>query len=671
LPEAEALYRQILEAEPNHADALHLLGVIAHQTGKHEVAVEYITRAIALNPAAAEYHCNIGEAYRALARLNEAGSSFQQALALNPASAEAMNNMGAVLQEQGKLEEAVAHYRQAVALKPDYAQAYNNLGSALLAQWKTEEAATYIQQALALSPSFAEAHHNLGIVLQRKGHLSEAVAQYRHALALKPDFAEVRISLGDYLKDVGKLDEAVVCYREAVTLNPNMVGAYNNLGNALRDQGKLDEAIACYRQALAINPHHAGVHSNIVLVMSYNPTTTVETIATSQREWNDWHARSLTSQLRTHDNDRTLERCLRVGYVSADFRGHPIAFYIEPLFAAHDPAQVEVFCYSNSGLSDERTQRLKEFSNGWRSIAGITDDDVADLIRADGIDILVDLSNHTAGNRLLVFARKPAPVQVAYGGSAMTTGLTTMDYRLTDRFLSPPDTLEWSSEELIRLPRISFCCRPPANAPEIVPLPALANGYVTFGCFNNLVKVTPVVVSLWSRILQALPTARLILKHRILVDTAQREKYWRLFQDNGIETERIELLSHTPMAEYLATYERVDIALDPFPYNGCTTTLEALWMGVPVVTLAGVLANGRMGVSILSNVGLSQLIAATPNEYVKIAVALAKKRKQLVEIRASLRSKMQASPLCDAKALARAVEAAYQKMWRRWCRSGH
>ncbi len=601
LQEAEALYRQILHDQPDHPDALHLLGVIAHHAGRHDVAVELIGKAITANPMVADYHNNLGEAYRAQDKLKEAMDCYRQALVLRPAYAEARNNMGTAFQAQGMLEEAASHYRQALALKPD----------------------------------FALAHNNLGTVLYGKGQLEEAAGCYRQALVFEPDFAF----------------------------------GHNNLGNVLHAQGKVKDAMACYRKALAIKPDYVTAHSNLLMIMSYDPECDPKAVAEEHRIWNDAHARTLVPQTPNYPNSCEESRRLRVGYVSADFCGHPASFFIEPLLSAHDHEKVEVFLYSNGMCPEAMIGSLRKLADAWRNIVGLSDEAVSDLIRADGIDILVDLSSHTQGNRLLVFARKPAPVQVAYGGSAMTTGLTTMDYRLTDRFLSPPDSPEWSSEELIRMPDVVACYSPPVEAPAVSSLPALANGYVTFSCFNNLVKVTPRAVALWSRILRALPEARFIMKDRALADTTQRARYLGLFRDNGIEAERIELLLRTPMAEYLATYGRVDIALDPFPYNGCTTTCEALWMGVPAVTLAGVLANGRVGVTLLANVGLSRLIATTPEEYVRIAVELATDRQALALLRAELRSRMAASPLCDAKALANGVEEAYRLMWRRWCRS--
>ncbi len=599
LREAEAIYRQVLQAQPDHADSLHLLGVIAHQTGKHEVGVDYIRQAIALNPSQANFHNNIGQAYRALGQLDDALSHYSQALVLQPAFAEAHYNLGNALTELGRLQEAVASYRQAVALKPDY----------------------------------AEAHNNLGVALGNDCKFQEAEASFLRALAIKPESSE----------------------------------AYNNLAGTLKDQGKILEAMECYRRALEVKPDNVTAHSNLLMVMSYDPASTPKTIACEHRRWNEAHARMLAPRSQRFTNPRGPKRQLRVGYVSADFHGHPIGHWTLPILAHHDHAGFETYAYSAGVRVDQVTHRLQASADVWRSIAGISDAAVADMIRADRIDILVDLSGHTAGHRLLVFARKPAPVQVTYLGALSTTGLSTIDYKLTDRFLSPPRGREWFSEKLIRLPGCFTCYQPPHDAPPVAPPPSAKAGRVTFGSFNNVAKLTPPVVALWAEILCGVPEANLLLKDRTLVDRGQQDRCRALFRAHGIETRRLEFLPATPFPDHLGEYGRVDIALDPFPYNGCYTSCEALWMGVPVITLAGSMTCGRYGVSLLSTLGLSQLIADTPKTYVKIAVELAKARKDLAVLRRGLRARMAASSLCDAKAFAQKVEDAYRLMWRRWC----
>ena len=704
LQEAEALYRQILQAQPNHPDALHWLGLIAHQVGRHDVAIDFIRQAILQNPGVADFHNNLGEAYRASGQFEAASSCFRQALALRPDFAEPHNNLGNVLRDQRQFEEAIACYRRALVARPDFAEAHNNLGVTfrdqgrleeaiacfrqalairpgfpmalnllgvtLQDQGRLEEAVACLRQALILTPDFPEALNHLGVALQNLGQLEESAACYHKALALRQDFAQAHNNLGHVLSEQGKLDEAVACYERAMQFKPDLPEAYLNLGNARKDQGQAEEAVRWYRRALEIKPDYARAHSNLLFVMCYSSVYSSETIAAEHRTWNEKHAQPCYAKVQAHPNDRDPNRRLRVGYVSADFRGHAVGYFIEPLFACHDRTNVMVFAYSNGGCPDATTARLQQLADGWRDIAGRSDDAVVEQIRADGIDVLVDLSGHTAGNRLLVFARKPAPVQVTYLGYGTTTGLGTMDYRLTDRFLSPADSPEWSSEKLIRLPACCHCYRPSPVAPPVAALPALATGHMTFASFNNLAKVNPSVVGLWAKILRAVPKARLVLKDRTLADAGQQARYRELFAKEDISTERLELIPGTAThTDHLALYGRVDIALDPFPYNGCTTTCEALWMGVPVVTLRGSMSYSRYGVSLLSNLDLKDLIAATPEEYVATAAALARQRKRLAALRMELRPRMLASPLCDATVLAREIEKAYRRIWKRWCKA--
>jgi predicted O-linked N-acetylglucosamine transferase (SPINDLY family) len=610
---------------------------------------------------------NLALQHHQAGRLQEAEVLYRRILQTHPDHSDALHGLGLIAHQVGRHEAAVDLIGKAIAINSAVPEYHNNIGEAYRAQGKRVEAGNCYRLAVALKPDYAEAYNNQGLVLQEQGKLEEAVAHYRQALALKPAYAGASYNLGNALREAGKLGEAADQYRQALALSPEFAEACNNLGNVLKDQGLFEEAVGCYRQALAVRPGFVAAHSNLILTMTYSTAYSAGALAAELRYWNDLHARPLAPPIRSHKNDADGERRLRVGYVSADFRGHALSHFTRPLLAAHDRAGVEVFCYSNAPFVDETTAQFQRLADGWRNIATLTDEAVAECIRADGIDILVDLSGHTGDNRLLVFARKPAPVQAAYFGTVVTTGLTAIDYRFTDRYLSPPDSPEWSSETLIRLPACVACYQPPAWAPDVAPLPAFTNPHVTFGCFNNLAKVGPEVIALWSHILRALPTARLILKDRTLVDTTQRAKYVGLFRDCGVSPERLDLLPRTPVVDYLAAYGRVDIALDPFPFNGCTTTCEALWMGVPVVTLAGDASCGRFGVSLLSTVGLPRFIATKPEAYVKVAVDLAADLGELAALRAGLRPLMAASPLCDPKALAKAVEDAYRLMWRRWC----
>ena len=470
--------------------------------------------------------------------------------------------------------------------------------------------------------------------------------------------------------DRGRPAEAEAAYRRAIELKPDYAEAHINLGNALKDQGRLAEAEAMYRRAIDLKPDFAKAHSALLLLLNYRPATDPSALYRAHREWRDRYARHLERPARPYDNTRDPERRLRVGYVSPDFRTHSVSFFFEPLLAAHDRAAVELFCYAEVKHPDDTTSRLKTLADYWRSTLGLTDDGVGDLGRADGMDVLVDLAGHTGDNRLLVFARKPAPVQVTWLGYPSTTGLSTIDCRLTDAIADPEEgSGACHSETLVRLPGGFLCYKAPEVAPEVSPLPARTTGFVTFGSFNNSSKVTPEVVAVWARIMRRIPGSHLLLKSRQFADATTRQRYVKLFVGYGIDAPRIRLLPNAPSLEkHLGTYSRVDIALDTFPYNGTTTTCEALWMGVPVITLRGDRHAGRVGASLLARVGLAELIAENEEAYVETAVSLAGDRGRLEALRTGLRARMSASPLCDPAGFARQVEAAYREMWKQWCR---
>ena len=424
---------------------------------------------------------------------------------------------------------------------------------------------------------------------------------YRQAIALKPDLAEAHYNLGNALRDNGQLDEAISSYKQALRLKPDFGKVHNNLGNVLKSTGQLDEAIDCYRQAVRFSHNSAGFHSNLVYALPLHPGYDAGMIFGEVRRWNQEHAEPLRELIRPHTNDRNPDRRLRIGYVSPDFREHVVGQNLLPLLREHDQARIEIFCYANMVRHDALTDQLRRHANAWRSIVGRSDSQAADLIRQDGIDILVDLALHTAHNRLPIFARKPAPVQVTYLGYCGSTGMEAMDYRLSDPYMDPPDAdLSLYSERTIRLPETYWCYGVAGPTPEPSPPPAMAAGYATFGCLNNFAKVSPPALDLWAEILRRVPRSRLIVhSHPGTHLDAVRER----FAGKGISPDRLEFVGRQPWPQYVQTYGRIDIALDPFPWGGGITTCDALWMGVPVVSLLGRTAVGRGGASILANVG--------------------------------------------------------------------
>jgi len=702
LAEAERIYRQILAQQPNHADALHLLGVLAAQGGRSDAAVDLIGRAIAICSTNASYYSNLGNALADLGRLDEAITSCEQAIRLKPDLVEAHYILGIALKDKGKLDEAIASWRQTIRLKPDYVQAHSNLGNALQADGQLDEAIATYRQAIQLKPDYAEAHYNLGIAFRAagqfeeaiasyrkaiwlmpdfaeahgnlgnawtaQGQLDKAIASYRHAIRLKPGYAEAHSNLGNALTAKGQLDEAIAACRQAIRLKPDYAGAHGSLGNALKEVGLLDEAVASYRQAIRLKPDYANAHSNLVFTLHYHPGYDGGMIHEELGRWNQRHAEPLKKLIQPHGNNRDPDRRLRIGYLSPDFREHPVGQNLLPLFRQHDHEQLEIFCYANVLRPDTLTDQLRGYADVWRSIVGLSDSRAVDLIRQDRIDILVDLALHTAKNRLVLFAQKPAPVQATFAGYPGSTGLDTIDYRLTDPHLDPPGLNDhFYSETSIRLPDSFWCYEPQVTDPAVNPLPAQSNGHVTFGCLNNFCKVNEPVLRLWAQVLKAIPTSRFML---LCPEGSHRQPLLDLLQREGIRPDRVELIAGRPRLQYLELYHRIDMGLDTFPYNGHTTSLDSFWMGVPVITLVGQTVVGRAGLSQLTNLGLPELIAQTPLQYVQIAVDLAGDLPRLAELRRTLRGRMQASPLMDAPSFARNIETAYRQVWRNWCRHG-
>jgi predicted O-linked N-acetylglucosamine transferase (SPINDLY family) len=604
------------------------------------------------------------EHYRA-GRVQLADATCRQVIALAPDHSAAWHLLGLISRDTGNHDFAVECLERALQLNPGDPAAHNNLGILLKNQGKLDEAVACYARALQLKPDFIQACNNLGNAWQLLGRLDEAIASCRQAIQIAPSFTDAYVTLGNALKDQGKLDEAAASYEHALALNRNLPAAQNNLGHVLKERGQLDEAIACYRRAMELRPDFAAYHSNLAYTLNFHPGFEPRSILEEHRAWNRRHAEPLAKGIEPHTNDRSPERRLRVGYVSPDFRSHSVGRFMVPLLQAHDHNRLEVFCYSSVRKPDEYTASCQASASTWRNVRGMSDDQVAQTILRDRIDILVDLTMHMADNRLRVFALKPAPVQVTYLAYCGTTGLETIDYRLTDGYLDPLDhDTSCYSEQSIRLPETYWCYRPMAEAREVSSLPGSRNGYVTFGSLNNFCKVTHPALVAWSRLLHSVPESRLLLHTR---QGAHRDLLLAFFEQQGILRQRIILTDWLNATEYFRLYDQIDLALDPFPYGGGTTTCDALWMGVPVVSLAGQTAVSRGGFSILSNLGLADLVAFDPDRYVEIAGKLAADLSRLAELRTSLRGRMQQSPLMDEPRFARNIEAAYRHMWYRWC----
>jgi len=580
---------------------------------------------------------------------------------LEPALQEA-----ALLFQQSRLDAARRLYRTILQTSPENFDALHYLGLIGLRLGKSKEAADLLRRALRRRPSSAMACNSLGLALQGLAQYAEAMTWYEKALAIEPRYANAHYNLGKLLKRLKRHEDAVESYERALALKPDLAQAYLGLAGTLVELWRDDEAIAQYNKALAIHPDPSG-RSSVLCLLNYRAQETPETLFAAHRAWAELHAPAIASLdlrfARTADPDRRL----RVGYLSPDFRNHPAADFVAPVLEAHDRHQFEVVCYSDVARPDRYTKRLMTKVDRWVTIYGKDDADVAERIRSDGIDILVEAAGHFADNRLMVFAAKPAPVQVGrWLGYPNTTGLAAIDYRITDAVLDPEGADRFYSEELIRLP-YSFCWRTRFEAGPVQSPPVKRTGYITFGSFNKLNKMTPEVIKLWARLLGTVPSSRLFLVASALVNPSVGERVARLFADAGVGRDRLVLMPTVTSPDHLALYHQVDIALDPFPYNGNTTSCEALWMGVPVVTLSGDRHASRVGVRLLTLIDLPELIAETEDGYVAIAAALARDVERLEALRAGMRERLGTSPVCDIEAMTRAVETAYRGAWHRWC----
>jgi protein O-GlcNAc transferase len=541
------------------------------------------------------------------------------------------------------------------------------LGVALGIQGK--DALHALLQATRLMPRDAEVHNNLGNAQSASGQLVEAVASYRRAIKLKPTYAEAHNNLGTTLNSLGKVDEAVTSCRRAIGIKADFAEAHVNLANALQSSGYLVNAMTSYRRALAIDPGSTTAYSNLLMTGNYLAEQSTEELLAEARRFDKVVSRKATP-FATWSNAANPDGCLRVGLVSGDFREHAAGHFIEGAIAAlasNAAGRLEFFAYSNHSLHDALTERIRACCLGWRSVTGLSDEQLARQIRSDGVDILIDLSGHTAHNRLPVFAWKPAPVQLTWLGYFATTGVYAVDYLIADPWTLPATEEGNFTEKIWRLPETRLCFTAPDVEHAVAPLPALSNGHITFGCFNNLTKVNDKVVALWAKVLAAVPHSRLFLKTKQLGEASAREEVTTRFAMHDIEAGRLILEGPSPRANYLEAYHRVDIALDPFPFTGGTISVEGLWMGVPVLTLAGQSFLSRQGLGLLMNAGLPDWVAKDAEDYVEQAALHASDLPRLAALRVGLRQQVLASPIFDAPRFAYHFEAALRGIWHRWC----
>lgn len=702
--EAVKYFRQALELRPQYAAAYSNLGNALQELGRPGEAVEQFQKALELEPDTPEAHNNLGNALQALGRLDEAVASYRRALDLKADYAEASSNLGTALTELGRPDEAMAMYRHALALKPDdptmcvnvgnafkklgypeealacYATALehkpddastcNTMGNILQDLGRLPEAVTYYRRALSLEADYVEAYNNLGVALAAMGETGNAIDCFNRLLELEPYHAEAHNNLGNVLRECGQLPEAISHYARSLEIKADVPDVHNNLGSAFEQLARPEEAMERYKRALALKPDFLEAASNLLYVMAHCGQVAPEAYLEQARQWERIalsEEERETARTFVFDHPPRAGRKLKIGYVSGDFRQHAVSAFLEALFAGHDRDRVEVFAYAADPREDAITQYLQEGAEHWANLTGLGDAAATQRIRQDGIDVLVDLSGHTAGNRLGIFARRAAPVQAGYLGYFASTGLSAMDYVLSDGTVVPPEDDARFTETVWRLPRVWVAYHPPVAAPQPVWQPD-PDGRIWFGSCNKYSKLTPATIDLWARILKECPQGHLVLKAAALESISMREQATQAFALRGIEPQRLHLTGREPeWTGHMAFHDHLDIALDPIGgHCGVTTTCDALWMGVPVVTLAGSGMIGRMGVSLLTALGREEWIAEDTDAYVATALRLADDVAGRTVIRAEQRETMCRSPLGDAAALACCLEDAYERMFDAW-----
>ena len=664
--EAAESYRRAIALRADFCEAHNNLGNVLKDLGVRE-AIASFERAVSLKPDQIDLHVNLADALQQFGRLEEAAASYRRALELDTTCSAAYNGLGIILCNQHQLAEGRSCFERAIALRPGYFQALNNLGVAFETQGQFAAAMDNYVQALKIAPERGETYHNLGSLYIKRNEVEQAIGCFQRAIALDPTSPSPYNSLGSVFLNEGRLAQAKSCFERALTLKRDYSEAINNLGNVFKSQGYLSEALECYLRSWKQKPECVYAFSNYLFCLNYDKSQSDYRLSFEHRRFKDGHFGSTVAYI-SYNNDRDPERRLRVGMVSPDFGRHPIGYFVAPLLTSTDLGQMEYYCYSNRWQEDDVTERLRSCVHSWRSVKQLSDRELAELVRSDSVDILVDLAGHTAANRLGCFALRPAPVGVHWAGYCHSVPF--VDVSIWDSVQIPEGEEGWFVEKIIRLPDTRWCYEAPDYASPVADPPLLRRGYATFGSFNNLTKVNAAVIELWSRVVGSVSRSHILLSWPTLADPTECERFKAAFAAHGIAPDRVELRpgaqSH---AGVLGEYEDVDIALDPFPFSGCLTTCEALWMGVPVVTLPRSRPVSRQTQAFLTGLGRTEWVARDADDYVRIATTLVGDPTGLAGLRRGQRDRMRASPLCDGPRFARNFEAALRQIWRTWCAS--
>jgi len=649
--EAAGCYREALRLDPGLSDAMHLLGVACLQQGDLDAAERHIRRAIRQRPQP-EYWSNLSGVLMRLGRCRDAAEACREAVRLNPDFADAWYNLGNAELEAKRWSEAAAAYRMALQLRPDWPECLNNLGAALLELNRLAEALEAIDRSLALDPNQAKAWNNRALALTCQGRAEVAEEAYRRALAADPNYPKALSGLAALLQVNGRLDEALSLAQAALRIDPGAFEAYNTLGNILSGCSDVAQAIGCFERADALAPDNPAFLSNAIFNRLYLPETTNAQMLAASREW----ARRFALEPLPPAPGPRRDGPPRIGFVSGDLRRHPVGYFLLPLFENWDPSRAELYAYSNHTLHDDLSDRLKACTAGWRVIHPLTPQEAAERIREDGIDLLIDLSGHTGHSCLQLLSLRPAPVQASWLGYPATTGLDTVDYVIADNVVLPEEDEPFYTERPAKLPEVFACLGVPPEVREAERPPQLGRDGFRFGCFNNTAKLSDETIEAWAEILRMLPHSQLVLKSMAFRSPRVADWFVGRFRRHGVEIEQLQILGPTDRKTHFALYASIDLALDPFPYGGATTTAESLLMGVPVLTLRGDRYAGRCSESFLRCVGLEGLVARDRSEYVRLATELARNDGRLAALRAGLREKAAASALADGPRFAQAFQ---------------
>jgi predicted O-linked N-acetylglucosamine transferase (SPINDLY family) len=665
---AEASFRRALDVAPEHPEALMNLANLLYEQGKQDAAVEAYRRALKVAPGHTTGHYNLGLLLDSLGRHAEAVACYELVRAIERNHVASNTKLAEHFRREGKLLEAIEAYGRALTAEPSNAELHYGVASALLDAGRAEEAFDAAERAFALGPAHPDLHYRCGLALIDEGREPSAVTSFRRATVLDPADLAARCDLAVALKMTGRHGEAYAALEETLRINPEYRSAWRNLGTLHQNFGRLDEALHCFRRAVDLGPQVASTHSGLLMSLNYSAKITQEDLTREHREYGVRQRPLFAASDAPLRNSRDPNRRLRVGLVSADFRNHSVAYFVDALFAYRDRANYELLCYYVQPKGDAYTARFRQRADLWRVVSPLAPvEELVEQVRKDEVDVLIDLAGHTAAH-IVAFNVRCAPVQVTWLGYPTTSGAAAMDYRISDPAVDPEGWDRFSTEKLIRLSPSYYCYTPLDTQPAAPRAPVMDNGYVTFGTFNSMVKISDLTLSLWARILAAVPNARLVVKSGAVQSHEARAAFIERATAAGIAQSQLSLLQWTrERAEHLEAYNGLDIALDTVPYNGGTTTCEALWQGVPVVSLTAPTHAGRMGASILNAAGLPELLATSADDYVARAVSLAADPDRLNGYRSRLRAQLAASPLLDGPAFVGAFEQGLREAWTLWC----